>query len=479
MKQKNTFKTIVVSLLLAVGIAQAEEATNNTPVEPVGYEKVTLDIGLVPGISIGSAISGNNKIRDYYAINLVAGRCDLLEKGAIGSISNWVREDANGWMIAGVGNYAGGDMNGIQLSGLVNWSARELNAVAMTGGLNFAGSEMNGITLAGLGNITTDDQNGIAFAGGFNYASREMNGIQLAGIANISSEEQNGMLFSGGLTYSERSFNGLGMSGVAQLTGKSFNGLGMTGAVNAIRGSTNGLLASGGLNLLGEDVNGLIFAGGLNLVGDDLNGLAIAGAMNVAAGNANGLQISSLFNYAQKMNGLQIGLINYATESNGAVIGAFSYSKKHGIKGEIYADEIGNGYMAIRSGNEEWYNRIAVGYSAFGTPRMTAIGAGFGKINHPHRVFHTESGVEIYALNYSNDLKFYEGSGVATLAKVLWVGNYKLTDNLELFAGPTYNFLYSHYSDGSELMSSANYKHQNGNFYRRTWFGATAGIRIN
>ncbi len=462
---------ITISLILPFAFAESKTELDSTK-----YYHVKFDLSLVPGLSIGSAFPNDKKISDRYALNLLAGRCDRLEKGAIGGIWNWVREDANGWMIAGALNQSGKAMTGAQFTAGLNLSGGDLSGIGLGGIGNLAAEDINGLNFAGLGNVSGRSINGVQLVGLANVGRKSINGVQGAGFANITGGSMSGIQYAGSFNIARKDCDGIIVDGGGLLNGGSSSGVILSGVFNLSRGSADGMIGAGTANIIGNKADGLIAAGAVNVINGDVDGMIGSGALNFVNGTMSGMQIGTV-NFAKSSNGCQMGLINFAGESEGAELGLISYSQKHGARGELFGDEMGNAFTSLRTGNKDWYNRIAVGYAAYGSPNITVFGGGFGKIKR-YTGYHTEFGTEFYLLNFENDLQFGTKPNIATLLKFQYSWNLKVSDDFVLFAGPSMNFMFSHYSDGSELMSPAFYKSHSGSYYKRGWIGGILGLRM-
>ena len=181
-----------------------------------------------------------------------------------------------GWGLFGVG--AEKDLTGVAFGGLGVGAGRNLTGL-VSGGLGVgAGENVSGLILAGLG----------VGAGG------DFNGVGIAGIGAGAGGDVVGILVSGIGTGAGGDIKGITLSGLASGSGGTMTGLHVAGfAIGA------------------ESVNGLIVAPGYFRIEEGFqNGLA-ASAVSVVRGDQRGVTIG-LYNYARKLEGVQIGLINHA-----------------------------------------------------------------------------------------------------------------------------------------------------------------------
>jgi hypothetical protein len=155
-------------------------------------------------------------------------------------------------------------------------------------------------------------------AGVVNVISDKHRGGQL-GLINLSEDSLG--VSAGGMNYTTSLYGGqFGLVNTAQ---KSLSGLQAAGLMNLsdhIKGIQlhAGILGNGAVDVDGAQVVCLL---GYNLT-DDVNGVqAAAFGFNYANETVNGVQVAMLYNYANKINGLQLGLINACEHLTGVQIG--------------------------------------------------------------------------------------------------------------------------------------------------------------
>jgi len=155
-----------------------------------------------------------------------------------------------------------------------------------------------------------------------------------AGIVNVVSDKQRG----GQLGLLNMSENSLGVSAGGMNYSARLRGA-QVGLLNTAQDSTSGLQVGGLMNLsdsvkggqlhIGILGNGAVQVDGAQIVclfgwnlSDYVNGLqASVFGFNFANEIVNGVQVALLYNYAQKMNGLQVGVINTCNHLSGVQIG--------------------------------------------------------------------------------------------------------------------------------------------------------------
>lgn len=439
------------------------------------YKQVKFDVSLVPGLSIGSAIADGQKVERWYGINLIAGHEARLRKGEFGTILNWVDENANGWQIAGGVNLVGRDQNGFSLGGIGNFS-RGMNG-AQLGGMNFIRGEVNGIQLGALGNFVAEETNGIQLAGGANFVNNDFNGIQYSSILNVTNGSVSGIQFAGVGSVTRRSLHGIGINAAGHIVGGGVEGVVWATGGNLIRRNVDGIVATIGGNVIGGDVDGIVGSIGGNLVRGSVDGIAYANGFNIVGREVNGVQASGFFNYAQDVDGVQIGLINYNHSSKGALVGPLSYSKKFGAQIEAFGDENGVVGASYTSGNRDWYNRFFAGARQFADPKLAVIGFSTGTIEKHHNGTRW-MGIGYKMLNYDANLGYATKPVLAEVWFLEYLMQYKIVKGVSVFGGPTLNYYRSDVSgtpiNGYELLE----KDDNGRHYRRWTVGFTGGVRL-
>jgi len=293
-------------------------------------------------------------------------------------------------------------------------------------------------TLGGIANIIMNNASGFQIAGISNIIGNNGNGIQLAGILNTS-KNYNGMQIGGVLNVASN-FNGFQISGISNIA-KNANGFQITGIGN---------------------------------VAKNLNGFQIAGIGNMAE-NLNGFQIAGIFNKAKNVNGFQIsGILNIADHSD-YPIGLVNLIKD-GEKGiGISYNEIGSTVLSFRSGGKVMYGIVGLGYNYRSISKQSAlIEAGIGAhINYaPSFRVNTEMTAKAYGLFKKNETTQYS---LAVLPA------FKCASHLEIFGGPTFNFLQSDNRDNDKIFpydaSISLWKTSSTSRLEQGYFGFTIGTQ--
>ncbi|WP_186002085.1 MULTISPECIES: LA_2272 family surface repeat-containing protein [Corallococcus] len=125
--------------------------------------------------------------------------------------------------------------------------------------------------------------------------------------------------------------------GVLAVRSGELRGVGLAGGLGWVDGTTQGVQVSGLANMAGGELRGLQVALGANLAFEDAQGMQVAGLVNSARGAYRGVQLSAAanrveaeltgmqgalgVNVAQRMTGLQVGLLNLSDDVTGTQVG--------------------------------------------------------------------------------------------------------------------------------------------------------------
>lgn len=279
------------------------------------------------------------------------------------------------------------------------------------------------------------------FSGLVSVIQSDATGVQFAGLANVIGNAR-GLSFAG-LTNITGNVNGLQFAGLTNITGNT-NGLQFAGLGN-ITGNTNGL-QFGGLGNITGNTNGFQF-GGLGNIAGDVRGLQFAGFNNIA-GNLRGLQFAGIFNVAAQVEGFQFsGICNMAGVVKGAQFaGIFNVAKhcdypvglvnliKDGEKSlGVEWDELQNIMPVFRSGSRIMYGVLGIGYNFKSSENPVVFQGGFG-VHIP-----CSSKFRINTELTETTLTQFKDAAYRTSIRVL--PSFRFGQGLEVFAGPTLNYL--------------------------------------
>lgn len=228
------------------------------------------------------------------------------------------------------------DVKGMQVSGLANVTGNNFSGIQVSGLTNVNGNNSSGILVTGLANVTGNNSRA----------------IQVSGLANIAGTRGDGIM----------------ISGLLNLAGSYASGFHISGLANVGGGDLRGVAASGLLNIAADNLTGVQVSGLLNVAGDNAKGIQLAGVMNVTGRTTQGLQIS-LFNYSEKVNGLQIGLVNfYKKEMKGFQLGLINANPDTKVQLMLFGGNLSKINIGARFKNQRYYTILGGGthYLGFG-----------------------------------------------------------------------------------------------------------------
>lgn len=431
------YVAFLLLLILSTPSTQAQHRADDD------YVQVPFNVGLVPGVSLGDLVAGDDRqVVHNLSFSIFGGRAARLNGFAFAGLWNRYDEGARGFLFAGLYNTVADEMRGFQFGGLGN----------------VVGDDLHGGQFGGLGNIAGEDVRGGQFSGFLNIAGQDVRGGQFAGFMNIAGEDGRGGQFAGFMN----------------ITGETMQGAQSAGFMN-IAGEDGGVFQSAGFgNVVGQDFHGAQFGGVLNVVGEDVRGAQFAGLFNVVGGHLRGLQASGLFNVAASSEGVQLGLVNVSGENTGVPIGLVSYVQDVRLRYDVWGDETGFLHTALRSGNRRVANYLGVGARPFGDETYRwALVAGLGvELPMGDRAFWM-----LEALQHTLVAEDF-GETPGHLSRLRLLAGYRLSDTAALFGGPTFNVFVDEDHDGSDLAPWSVYTYEGDDVFVRMWPGFTAGLRI-
>ena len=207
-------------------------------------------------------------------------------------------------------------------------------------------------------------------------------------------------------------------------------------------------------------------------------GAQVAGVLNVAE-SVRGVQISGLVNIARTVRGSQIGVINIADESRGVPVGLFNYVRSVGLAVDTWKDETDFAAMVVRSGNHRVPTYLGLAARPWRHARTWAGVFGLG-VEMP-----ISPRVLLAADLLSYSMPFVRRNAVTGdhdyehLLKGRALLNVRLTSNLGVFAGPSYN-LFAGDAEKFDLTSTRVYDQgRAGSLDLLSWPGFVAGVRFS
>lgn len=299
-----------------------------------------------------------------------------------------------------------------------------------------AGEYTNGVSINLLAGISRNEKY-FTFGGLANIIHNNASGIQFAGLFNTIGNEARGLQFAGLYNYA---------------------------------GTGNGFLFGGLANTVKNDYNGIMFGGLFNST-NDFRGFQFGGLANIA-GDVDGFQFAGLVNVAKSVKGVQFGtLLNIADHSDYPI--GFVNIIKDGEKsiGVTY-DETGNIMASFRSGGRVLYGILGFGYNhkADNDTHYVAEG-GFGAHIPIVERFRINTELKGQFINDFSD-NFISKTSFSILPA------FKITPQLEIFAGPSINYMNTDDVASKDLFPSGNlWKKFKDDRLQQLYIGYTAGIQ--
>lgn len=250
----------------------------------------------------------------------------------------------------------------------------------------------------------------------------------------------------------------------------SEKGVSIAGVSNIILDSAAGLQIAGFSNHIYNDAQGVQVAGFMNVVRNGSSGLLVAGFMN-RSGNS-GTQVAGFINIAKKVKGLQIaGFINIA-DSSDYPIGIVNIIRNGEKAIGVSTDETLTTFVSFRSGGHKLYGIVGLGYNNKGQRQLAAWEAGIGwhLITWGDFRLNTEL-VNIGLSDFSN------GDCMRSSLRILPA--FRLGQRIELFAGPSFNYLRSDKGQGTDLVTHYLWSDTNKNKeLHGLYFGFMGGLSV-
>lgn len=280
------------------------------------------------------------------------------------------------------------------------------------------------------------EERGVSFAGLTNIVRNNTSGFQFAGFSNHIRKTANGGLFAGFLnTYHDGNFAAAGFGNIA----------------------------------VGE-VKGAQFAGFINVSGKN-RGSQFAGFINKAK-DVDGAQFAGFINIAKKVKGIQFaGFMNVA-DSSDYPIGIINLVKNGEKSIGLTTDETLTTLLSFRSGGKVLYGIIGIGYNFKNSDEVYAFEAGLGA-----HLFQSNS-FRLNAEIFGTALESFK-AGEYTKTSLRLMPALKITKNLEIFGGPSLNYLNTNTTEGRTLHDKyiTTWENKWGNNFQALYIGYGGGIQ--
>lgn len=296
--------------------------------------------------------------------------------------------------------------------------------------------DTNNLSLHLLAGVSASEQ-GAAFAGLANIVRHDSRGPQFAGLANVNCGNLDGVQFSGFIN-----------------TAKTVTGAQFAGFMNAAAA-----------------LNGSQVAGFMNYASRKVGVSQIAGFMNKAA-DVDGAQVAGFINIAGKVKGAQIaGFINIA-DSSDYPIGIINIIKNGEKSIGISLDENLTTMLSFRSGGKKLYGILGLGYNFRNDKEVYAMEAGLGAHFFQSNTFRLNTEAIAGSIDSFKSGDYFKSS--LKILPALRIGR------IELFGGPSLNFISTNTQEGRELYSHfiKTWQNNHGGDFKALYLGYGAGIQL-
>ncbi|WP_460519041.1 hypothetical protein [Cyclobacterium sediminis] len=308
-----------------------------------------------------------------------------------------------------------------------------------------------GLAIYGLAGMVQGDANGLQVAGLWSKVRGDVEGLQVAGLMNEARSANQAVQIAGIV-------NLLEMDAPVQVAG----------IFNKAR-QVQGFQTAGIFNL-SQSAKGAQVAGIANLT-NTVDGIQIAGIVN-EVDSVKGVQIAGIVNRAKKVNGVQIaGIVNIA-ESSDYPIGIINLIQDGEIRLGLYADENLTSMIILKSGGKKLYGIVGLGSNLqyHELPYAVEAGIGLKVVDGSHFRLDVE-GTNLFMTNFKRRGE-YSRSGLKVLPAIV------LSNKVEVFAGPSINYMHTKYAIGDELAGMSLWNRERRNVYKAIHLGLSAGINL-
>ncbi|MBS0026963.1 hypothetical protein ACTJJ0_00505 [Chitinophaga sp. 22321] len=309
-----------------------------------------------------------------------------------------------------------------------------------------------GAAIAGISNIVKESSTGVLIAGISNHVGYTVHSGQIAGFMNQVKHDANGVQIAGFLNMAE-SMKGVQAAGFANLVSKDADGTQVAGFINKARNITQPQVA-GFTNITHK------------------GNVQVAGFFNKA--DEVHTQVAGFINIAKKVKGVQVaGFINIA-DSSECPIGLINIVKGGERQVSVSIDETTTLIGAFKSGGRTLYGILGAGYNLKNTATpMYALRIGIGA--HLPLLSHFRLNVE----GTNTFMTTFKGDGEYNRQTLGIYPAYRFGSRVEVFAGPTFNYLSTKHGLGEDLVSHYIWsEHVSNNRFRGGYIGAAGGVQV-
>lgn len=306
-----------------------------------------------------------------------------------------------------------------------------------------------GAAIAGISNIIKDSATGVQIAGFSNHIGRTSRSVQLAGFMNQVKHDANGAQVAAFLNL-DGSLKGFQAAGFANIVSKDVDGTQLGGFMNMARNNSEAQI-SGFTNITNK---GNIQVTGFMNKADDVH-----------------VQVAGFLNVAKKVKGVQVGFINIA-DSNECPIGAINIIKGGEKQVSVSIDETTTIMAAFKSGGRILYGILGAGYNAKNSTSLYALQAGIGA--HLPLLSHFRINTEATA----TFMTAFKGGEFHRQTLGIYPA-YRFGSRVEVFAGPTFNYVESKHGLGVDLVNHYIWSEDvRNNRFNGAYIGAAGGVQV-
>ncbi|HYH56900.1 MAG TPA: hypothetical protein VD772_09830 [Anseongella sp.] len=322
--------------------------------------------------------------------------------------------------------------------------------------------------------LSSNGRQAAVYSNGFSFhvlmgLSREERKFVLSGVSTVVRENAAGLQIAGVSNYTGRQARGLQLAGVYNHVGDTAQGLQIGGVMNHA-GSVAGLQVAGVMNHARKGARALQIGGVVNKAAD-LDGLQIGGVVNKAY-DVKGLQFAGVLNMAKKVKGLQVaGLVNIA-DSSDYPLALLNFIRTGEKSIGLSTDETFNVLASFRSGGRVLYGILEAGYNLKSDEPLYALGGGLGAHIRFSEGFRINTELTSLVLD-----DFHRGEYSKHSLRILPA--LKLSDRIEVFAGPTVNSVYTDMQAGKDLFRNPVWEKAHSKGALHQWYaGFSGGLQI-
>jgi len=206
-------------------------------------------------------------------------------------------------------------------------------------------------------------------------------------------------------------------------------------------------------------------------------GVMISGGANIAMQNFNGTQISGGLNYANKMKGVQIGVVNIAKQMDGYTFGLINIVGDGVMDVSLSYNELDFTMLGFKSGSQKSFSQWSFGKHK--DLEIYNIGLGLGLIHHIGEKISIENSLnavsyfEFEDCTFCKDLEGYESINDDHTANYQLKASFEVAQYFKPYVAVTYNKLMPSddehlevFNDLPDLIEST----------KSTWVGFSAGV---